>query len=309
MSGKSQMESYIQEWKSRFERQRKFLPKGLYEIIGRSAVYLDGVGAFGGPAALILAKTGVQKFLISDSQSYHVDSIVGQLLANVDSVGHSKTEIAKEIILKINPEAEVEIVPSSNRIEVLRSSIDRVDAVVMGMDTFSEGIACYRAARECQKPVVDFFFFPTPNVSSTFPEDPMPEERFDYPTQSLAPEDCDQAEVGKESMARLLAYGFSTLPEIYEECQDLIPDLLPCLLKLELPIPTFAPMTAQIGVLLAREAIACIAQTHRIKFPRLGWPAFYLDMICANSRVPISPFLKESPNWETWYQRMLEMQK
>ncbi len=72
-------------------------------------VAVFGVGGVGGYVVEALARCGVGTFVLTDNDTVSISNINRQIIALHSTVGRLKTEVMKERILDINPEAVVEI--------------------------------------------------------------------------------------------------------------------------------------------------------------------------------------------------------
>jgi molybdopterin-synthase adenylyltransferase len=261
----------------RFSRQEGLVPDVLLDALTRASVFIPGMGAIGSAALMALARTGIGRFVIIDPDTVSIENVAGQVFATTNTLDCSKAEVAADIIRSINPAAIVEIMDITNNIASLKEIMDTVDVVVLGMDSLVGGIACYRAAKLARKPVVDFLYFPTPNVISTLPGEETPEERFDYPTRTCSVEECADYHIATESLLRAVAYGFAANPALLNVSYIADNPFLGRFLRLEGAIPSFAPLTMEVGALMARETLAMIAWSQGLDWPRLGSPAFYID--------------------------------
>lgn len=73
-------------------------------------VLLFGLGGVGSYTAEALARVGVGKFTLVDGDTVALSNINRQLYALHSTVGMNKTEVAKQRILDINPDCEIEII-------------------------------------------------------------------------------------------------------------------------------------------------------------------------------------------------------
>lgn len=90
------------------ERTEMLLGRDGVERLRGSRVIVFGVGGVGGHAVEALARAGVGHIALVDSDAVSVSNINRQIIATHKTVGCKKVEVAKERILEINPEAEVE---------------------------------------------------------------------------------------------------------------------------------------------------------------------------------------------------------
>ncbi len=70
-------------------------------------VMVCGVGGVGGMALEALARSGVGHFVVMDCDVFHPTNLNRQILSTQDTLGRPKTEVARERVLAINPEATV----------------------------------------------------------------------------------------------------------------------------------------------------------------------------------------------------------
>lgn len=126
------------------QRQPKFLNR-LEILIGRDdiqtltkkSVFILGIGGVGGYVCEALARSGVGRLVLVDSDIIDVTNINRQIIALHSTVGRKKVEVMKERILDINPDCEVEAYDMflDNDLSIL-DKVD-VDFVVDCCDTVS----------------------------------------------------------------------------------------------------------------------------------------------------------------------------
>lgn len=126
------------------QRQPKFL-KRLEILIGhddiqtltKKSVFILGIGGVGGYVCEALARSGVGRLVLVDSDIIDVTNINRQIIALHSTVGRKKVEVMKERILDINPDCEVEAYDMflDNDLSIL-DKVD-VDFVVDCCDTVS----------------------------------------------------------------------------------------------------------------------------------------------------------------------------
>lgn len=80
------------------------------ERLRTSTVAVFGLGGVGSYAAEGLARGGVGHLVLVDSDTVSSSNINRQLLALSDTIGQLKTEVMRERVLAINPQAEVKII-------------------------------------------------------------------------------------------------------------------------------------------------------------------------------------------------------
>jgi len=90
-----------------FIRTEYLLGKDASLRLQKSYVAIFGIGGVGGYIVEALARAGVGKFDIIDSDIVELSNINRQIIATHKTLGRPKVEVMKERILDINPNAEV----------------------------------------------------------------------------------------------------------------------------------------------------------------------------------------------------------
>ncbi len=91
----------------RFSRTELLFGKTAMERLAESRVAVFGIGGVGGYVCEALARSGVGSFDLIDNDKVCLSNINRQIIATGRTVGEYKTDVMKERILDINPEAEV----------------------------------------------------------------------------------------------------------------------------------------------------------------------------------------------------------
>lgn len=129
--------------------------EGLTKLRG-SCVAVIGLGGVGGYAAEMVARSGVGKMVILDSDSVSDTNRNRQLLATTSSIGKKKTQIMEGRIRDINPEIEIEVVEEylteENVVEVLSNR--KIDFLIDAIDTLAPKIALIEYCVKHQLPLV-----------------------------------------------------------------------------------------------------------------------------------------------------------
>lgn len=92
-----------------FSRTRLLIGEDGLEKLRNSSVAIFGIGGVGSYIAEALARSGVGNLTLIDNDTVSVTNINRQLIALHSTIGRNKTEVAKERILDINPDAKVTI--------------------------------------------------------------------------------------------------------------------------------------------------------------------------------------------------------
>ena len=94
---------------TQFARTELLLGKEAMEKLKNSKVAVFGIGGVGGYVCEALVRSGVGAFDLIDDDKVCLTNLNRQIIATRKTVGKYKTEVMKERILDINPDAKVEI--------------------------------------------------------------------------------------------------------------------------------------------------------------------------------------------------------
>ena len=128
-----------------FERSIGLLGKENFNLIQDKVIAVFGLGGVGGTALEALARTGFKHFIIVDFDKVDASNLNRQILYTVKDIGKNKVDAAKERILSINPEAEIQAIfakaqgfDSNQPIDFLVDAIDDVDGKLFLLKTAQE---------------------------------------------------------------------------------------------------------------------------------------------------------------------------
>lgn len=122
----------------RFMRTKLLLGEDGLKRLQQATVMIIGLGAVGGYALEAIARAGVGHLILVDFDIFDASNINRQILALSSSIGRKKTEVAKERVLEINPQCEVEIrnvFVNSDTIPALLN--EKVDFVIDAIDALN----------------------------------------------------------------------------------------------------------------------------------------------------------------------------
>ncbi len=121
----------------------------------RSRVAVFGVGGVGGYVCEALARSGVGALDLIDKDKVAVSNINRQIIATRETVGREKTDVMRERILSINPEAQVRVYPCFFLPENADSfPFAEYDYVVDAVDTVTAKIELVMRAKDAGVPVI-----------------------------------------------------------------------------------------------------------------------------------------------------------
>ena len=141
----------MQDWLSRTEG---LIGRENIEKLNNKKVAIFGIGGVGSYVVEALARVGIGRFILVDSDDVSITNINRQIIATTRTIGEPKVEVAKEGILEINNKAKVEIYKeffTSNTKGILDDSISYiVDAV----DTVTAKIELVVRANKLDIPII-----------------------------------------------------------------------------------------------------------------------------------------------------------
>lgn len=138
-----------------FSRTAMLIGEDALSKLASSRVAVFGVGGVGSYVVEALARSGVGKLDLIDSDTVNITNINRQIIATHDTVGRSKVDVAKERVLAINPDAQVSI----HNVFYLPETADKFDFsqydyVVDAVDTVTAKIDIIVKAKENNIPVI-----------------------------------------------------------------------------------------------------------------------------------------------------------
>jgi len=151
-----------------------------------AGILLIGAGGLGSPLGLYLAAAGVGRLGIVDFDTVDVANLQRQIIHRTEDVGRLKVESAKERILGINPDVEVQAVNTKLSRENILELITGFDIVIDGTDNFPTRYLVNDACVFQKKPNIYgsifrfdgqatvFFPFKGPCYRCLYPEPPPP---------------------------------------------------------------------------------------------------------------------------------------
>ncbi len=125
------------------------------EKLKNARVAVFGVGGVGGFVVEALARSGVGQIDVIDNDKVSLSNINRQIIALQSTVGKWKTDVIRDRILDINPNAVVR----THNVFYLPETADKFDFcvydyVVDAIDTVSGKISIIERATACQTPVI-----------------------------------------------------------------------------------------------------------------------------------------------------------
>ena len=122
----------------RYLRNQPTLSQEEQAALGRKHVLLAGCGGLGGHLLELLLRAGVGGITAVDGDRFEESNLNRQILATRETIGRKKTEVARERVASINPDAEVvtfdafldaDNIPELFSAETVSFAVDAVDNV------------------------------------------------------------------------------------------------------------------------------------------------------------------------------------
>ncbi|SFK38379.1 ThiF family protein [Nitrosomonas aestuarii] len=133
-----------------FSRNLGLISPQEQEKLRTSRAAILGLGGVGGVNLVTLARLGISKFTIADPDNFEIGNINRQYGAMCSTAGHSKAQVMQNIILDINPEAEIKVITDPVGPDNADDFLEGADVLVDGIDAFEIDIRrlLYRKAYE-----------------------------------------------------------------------------------------------------------------------------------------------------------------
>jgi tRNA A37 threonylcarbamoyladenosine dehydratase len=138
-----------------FIRVENLVGKDAYRKLKDASVAVFGVGGVGGYTVEALARCGVGRIALFDSDTVDESNINRQIIADYGTLGGDKVAVMKERLTKINPEIIVEC----NKVFYLPENasefdLSKYDYVVDAVDTVSAKLEIIKRAKNLGVPVI-----------------------------------------------------------------------------------------------------------------------------------------------------------
>ncbi len=140
---------------NQFSRTELLLGKEAMERLSRARVAVFGIGGVGGYVCEALVRSGVGAFDLIDDDKVCLTNLNRQIIATRKTIGRYKTEVMRERILEINPDADVRIhqcffLPENAD----EFAFEEYDYVVDAVDTVTAKLELVMKAKEKNVPII-----------------------------------------------------------------------------------------------------------------------------------------------------------
>lgn len=140
---------------NQFCREELLIGKEAIEKLKNAKVIVYGIGGVGSYTCEALARAGVGHFILVDQDIISISNLNRQIHATRNTIGKVKTEVMRERILSIYPEAKVEIY-DGREIEGGEENLidDSISYVVDAVDTVTIKLKLVVKAKELGIPII-----------------------------------------------------------------------------------------------------------------------------------------------------------
>lgn len=140
---------------NQFARTELLLGKDALEKLAHSRVAVFGLGGVGGYVCEALVRSGIGAFDLIDNDRISLTNLNRQIIATRKTIGQYKTDVMKERILDINPEAQVRtyncfFLPENSD----EFPFEEYDYVVDAVDTVTAKIELAMKAQSTATPII-----------------------------------------------------------------------------------------------------------------------------------------------------------
>lgn len=139
---------------NQFSRTELLIGKDGVERLQQAKVAVFGIGGVGSYVVEGLVRAGIGNFILVDKDDVDETNINRQIIATTKTVGRPKVEVAKERILEINPNANVEIYQEFFMPETEGILDESVDYAVDAVDTVTAKIELVVRANKLNIPII-----------------------------------------------------------------------------------------------------------------------------------------------------------
>lgn len=137
-----------------FERNYGVFTSEEQERIRAARVVIVGCGGIGGVVASALARSGLERFMLYEFDTFQPSNMNRQITCFKHTLGVNKAECVKETILEINPEADIRTCDRALRADEIDDAIQLGDVIIPAADEWPLSIAILDRAKDLGKPAV-----------------------------------------------------------------------------------------------------------------------------------------------------------
>lgn len=122
--------------------------------LAEARVLIIGIGGLGSSASIYLTSAGVGELTLVDFDSVDLSNLQRQIVHSTADIGRAKVDSAREHLLTINPETEINIINQQLNDETLNEQIKRSNIVLDCSDNFQTRFAINQSCVKHKIPLV-----------------------------------------------------------------------------------------------------------------------------------------------------------
>lgn len=138
----------------KFSRTELLIGKEGIEKLSKSKIAIFGIGGVGSYVVEGLVRAGIGNFILVDNDIVSESNINRQIIATTKTVGKPKVEVAKERILEINPNANVEIYQEFFMPETTGIIDSSISYIIDAIDIVTAKIELVQRANNLNIPII-----------------------------------------------------------------------------------------------------------------------------------------------------------
>ena len=139
---------------NQFSRTELLIGKKAIEKLQNSKVAIFGIGGVGSYTVEALARAGIGNFILVDNDIIATSNINRQIIATHKTIDMPKVEVAKQRILEINPNANIEIYQKLFMPETEGILDNSIDYIIDCVDTVTAKIELVVRANKLNIPII-----------------------------------------------------------------------------------------------------------------------------------------------------------
>ena len=139
---------------NQFSRTELLIGEENINKLKKVKVAIFGIGGVGSYVLEGLVRSGVQKFILVDNDKVSITNLNRQIIATNDTINRPKVEVAKERVLSINPNAEIETYQEFFMPETEGILDNTISYIIDAVDTVTAKIELVLRANKLNIPII-----------------------------------------------------------------------------------------------------------------------------------------------------------
>jgi len=243
---------WSKEYSKQVERNIGYISYVDQERLRTTQIAVLGVGGLGGPLAEQLVRTGCERLVICDHDTFELSNLNRQICTRED-IEKRKVDVLKEFLQKINPSVEVRPyyqITEDNIGEILND----VEIVVLSLDHPITSILVSRESRKRNIPMLESWAVPYVFGWWFTSESVDYETCYELPTQKMTISQIRESKNIQKSVVQTLIPKVMKFPE-FKLTLDREPGIVSSMMAGEVPLRSLGPIVRLTASYLAFEVI------------------------------------------------------